>query len=304
VHKMGFKGPGLDFGGGLGAYHGHARGVDVLPGDHFFTTGAHVGPAPLDLGTNALLMQQLKESVLEIPNFHPAVTSTQCLPFQMDSSYPPCYSSLLAAQEYTDTKFHHKRVQADHHHQVYTQAAVTMSKAGPLGAHYNPSVEVQVVPPNSNSVHTAPMALPYEVQPLLRGEGALRDPGARAYKRARKGCKTRDPQLEQAEHIRRERLRRDDMTHKYSVLESILPSGPKVITSPHMSALSFLVLNQHWRLFKSFRSFVGSLSNRRIYSTTFFKRWLVNVVHLVSSSIYIILSQTHLASFSMWENVL
>lgn len=260
VHKMGFKRPGLDFGGGLGGHYGHARGVDVSPVDHFFTTGTHVGPASLDLGGNALLMQQFKESALEIPIFHPAITSTQCLPFQMDSTFPPCYSSLQDSQEYTDTKFLHKRVQADHHHQLYTHPAVTISKAGPLGAHYNPPLEVQVVPPNSNIVHTAPMALP-----LLRGEEALRDPGARAYKRARKGCKTRDPQLEQAEHIRRERLRRDDMTHKYSVLESILPSGPKVITSPHVSALSFLLLNLHCKP-KSFRSFVGSLSSRRIYN--------------------------------------
>lgn len=261
VHEM-FKRPELDFGRGLGA-HRHPAGVDVLPVDHFYTTGTQVGPASLDLGGNALLMQRLKESVLEIPVLHPAMTSTQCLPFQMDSTQPHCYSSLLAAQEYADTKFRHKR--ADHHHQVYTHAAVTMSKAGPLGAHYNPSLEVQVVSPISNIVHAPPMALPYQAQPLPRRDEALRDPGARAYKKARKGCKIRDPQLEQAEHIKRERQRRDDMTQKYSLLESILPSGPKVTTSLHMSALSFLVLNLHRRP-RSSRSFVGSLNNRKIHN--------------------------------------
>ncbi len=37
--------------------------------------------------------------------------------------------------------------------------------------------------------------------------------------------------INQAEHIARERQRRDNMTNRFSTLETLLPSGPKVTTT-------------------------------------------------------------------------
>jgi hypothetical protein len=37
--------------------------------------------------------------------------------------------------------------------------------------------------------------------------------------------------INQAEHIARERQRRDNMTSRFSTLETLLPSGPKVTTT-------------------------------------------------------------------------
>jgi hypothetical protein len=49
----------------------------------------------------------------------------------------------------------------------------------------------------------------------------------------------------QAEHIMRERQRRDDMAAKYLILETLLPTAPKVIISVHALFIGYRFLRTH-----------------------------------------------------------
>jgi hypothetical protein len=44
--------------------------------------------------------------------------------------------------------------------------------------------------------------------------------------------------IDQAKHIARERQQRDNMTNRFSMLETLLPLGPKVTTTMMMSLLN------------------------------------------------------------------
>jgi hypothetical protein len=72
---------------------------------------------------------------------------------------------------------------------------------------------------------------------------------------------------EQADHILRERQRRDDMTSKFAVLESLLPTGVKVISHPNFLALANCNHGCNHRLAHSFPNSVPVFRLQRDRST-------------------------------------